>query len=48
VTVEAGAVVNVMNLINTKIDNIVINGTVKKFTYNGVEYTWEQLQEMNK
>jgi hypothetical protein len=46
-TIEEGASVDELNLVSSSFKSMSIApGTVKKITYNGVEYTLEELMAM--
>lgn len=46
-TIKEGAVVNELNLVNVSMKDMTIEGTVHKITYNGVEYTLDEIKAMN-
>lgn len=44
--IEEGATVGELNLVNASFSDMQINGTVNRITYNGVEYTLDELKAL--
>lgn len=44
--IEKGATVGELNLVNASFSDMVIEGTVNRITYNGVEYTLDELKAL--